>query len=221
MEFSNEERFLDSQRGWRTAPAGNDSEQLAHRRGRMHNRHMALEFTTSYIKDSSDTLRYYKKLAERSFEQLPDEMLTLAPDPGSNSIAIIVKHLAGNMRSRWRDFLTTDGEKPDRNRDLEFEQPFQTRGEMMAAWEAGWKQLFDTLATLTEADLPKRITIRGEAHSVQQAITRQNTHIAYHVGQIVFLAKQLASDRWKILTVPRGRSAEYNSTIASGKASQR
>lgn len=182
---------------------------------------MALEFTTSYIKDSTDTLRYHKKLAERSFEQLPDEMLTVAPDPGSNSIALIVKHLSGNMRSRWRDFLTSDGEKPDRNRDLEFEQPFETRAEMMAAWEAGWKQLFDTLATLIEADLPKRITIRGEAHSVLQAITRQNTHTAYHIGQIVFLAKQLASDRWKILTVPRGRSSEYNANIASGKASQR
>ena len=182
---------------------------------------MALEFTTSYIKDSTDTLRYYKKLAERSFEQLTDEMLTLAPDPGSNSIALIVKHLSGNMRSRWRDFLTSDGEKPDRNRDLEFEQPFETRTAMMAAWEAGWKQLFDTLATLTEADLPKKITIRGEAHSVLQAITRQNTHTAYHIGQIVFLAKQLASDRWNILTVPRGRSSEYNANIASGKASQR
>lgn len=182
---------------------------------------MALEFTTSYIKDSTDTLRYYKKLAERSFEQLPDEMLTVAPEPGSNSIALIVKHVSGNMRSRWRDFLTSDGEKPDRNRDSEFEQPFETRSEMLAAWEAGWKQLFDTLATLTEADLPKRITIRGEAHSVLQAITRQNTHTAYHIGQIVFLAKQLASDRWKILTVPRGRSSEYNANIASGKASQR
>jgi uncharacterized damage-inducible protein DinB len=182
---------------------------------------MALEFTTSYIKDATDTLRYYKKLAERAFEQLPDEMLTLAPDPGSNSVAIIVKHLAGNMRSRWRDFLTTDGEKPDRNRDMEFEQPFRTRAEMMAAWEAGWKQCFDTLDTLTDADLPKRITIRGEAHSVMQAITRQNTHCAYHVGQIVFLAKQLTSDRWKILTVPRGKSSEYNATIATGKASQR
>jgi len=182
---------------------------------------MALEFTTSYIKDSADTLRYYKKLAERSFEQLPDEMLTTAPDPGSNSIAIIVKHLSGNMRSRWRDFLTTDGEKPDRDRDSEFERPFQTRAEMMAAWDAGWKQLFETLSTLTEADLPRRITIRGEAHSVLQAITRQNTHTAYHVGQIVFLAKQLAAGRWNILTVPRGRSAEYNASIAAGKASQR
>ena len=182
---------------------------------------MALEFTTSYIKDSADTLRYYKKLAERSFEQLPDEMLTAAPDPGSNSIAIIVKHLSGNMRSRWRDFLTTDGEKPDRDRDSEFERPFQTRAEMMAAWDAGWKQLFETLSTLTEADLPRRITIRGEAHSVLQAITRQNTHTAYHVGQIVFLAKQLAAGRWNILTVPRGRSAEYNASIAAGKASQR
>lgn len=187
----------------------------------MHNRVMALEFTTFYLKDAADNFHHYKRLAERAFEQVSDDMLAVAPDPGSNSIATLVKHLAGNMRSRWKDFLTSDGEKSDRNRDTEFEQPFQTRAEMMAAWEAGWKQLFDTLATLTNADLPRRITIRGEAHSVLQAITRQNTHCAYHVGQIVYLAKHFASDQWRTLTVPRGKSAEYNATIASGKASQR
>lgn len=182
---------------------------------------MALEFTTSYVKDSTDTLRHYKRLAERALEQVSDEMLKFAPDSGSNSIATLVKHLSGNMRSRWKDFLTTDGEKPDRNRDAEFEQPFQTRAEMMAAWEAGWKQLLDTLGGLADADLPRRITIRGEAHSVMQAITRQNTHCAYHIGQMVYLAKQFAADQWKILTVPRGESAEYNAAIASGKVSQR
>jgi uncharacterized damage-inducible protein DinB len=187
----------------------------------MHNRLMALEFTSSFLKDAADNFRHYKRLAERAFEQVSDDMLAVAPDPGSNSIATLVKHLAGNMRSRWQDFLTTDGEKPDRDRDTEFEQPFQTRAEMMAAWEAGWKQLLDTLATLTDADLPRRITIRGEAHSVLQAITRQNTHCAYHIGQIVYLAKHFASGQWKILSVPRGKSAEYNASIASGKASQR
>ena len=187
----------------------------------MHNRLMALEFTASYLTDAADNFRYYKRLAERAFEQVPDDMLAVAPDPGSNSVATLVKHISGNMRSRWRDFLTSDGEKPDRNRDAEFEQPFETRAEMMRAWEAGWKQLFDTLATLTEADLPRRITIRGEAHSVLQAITRQNTHCAYHIGQIVYLAKHFASGQWKILSVPRGKSAEYNATIVSGQASQR
>jgi hypothetical protein len=187
----------------------------------MHNRRMALEFTTSYLKDATDNFRYYKRLAERSFEQVSDEALTFAPDQGSNSIATLAKHLSGNMLSRWRDFLTTDGEKPNRHRDTEFDKPFATRAEMIAAWDAGWKLLFDTLATLTDADLDKRITIRGEAHSVLQAVTRQNTHIAYHVGQIVYIAKLVASERWNILSVPRGKSSEYNANIASGKASQR
>jgi uncharacterized damage-inducible protein DinB len=187
----------------------------------MHNRLMALEFTTSYLKDAADNFRYYKRLAERAFEQVSDDMLAVAPDPGSNSVATLVKHISGNMRSRWRDFLTSDGEKPDRNRDTEFEQPFETRAEMMGAWEAGWSQLFDALASLTEADLPRRITIRGEAHSVLQAITRQNTHCAYHIGQIVYLAKHFASGQWKILSIPRGKSSEYNATIVAGKASQR
>jgi hypothetical protein len=187
----------------------------------MHNLLMALEFTTSYVKDSADTLRHYKRLAERAIEQVTDDKLMFAPDAGSNSIAILVKHLSGNMCSRWKDFLTTDGEKPDRNRDAEFDLPFQTRAEMMAAWDAGWKQLFETLSALTDADLPRRVTIRGEAHSVMQAITRQNTHCAYHIGQIVYLSKRFASDQWKILSVPRRKSAEYNANIASGKASQR
>jgi hypothetical protein len=187
----------------------------------MHNLLMALEFTTSYVKDSADTLHHYKRLAERAIEQVTDEQLTFAADAGSNSIATLVKHLSGSMRSRWKDFLTTDGEKADRNRDAEFERPFQTRAEMMAAWDAGWKQLFETFATLTDAELHRRVTIRGEAHSMMQAITRQNTHCAYHVGQIVYLSKQFAKDQWKILSVPRGKSAEYNANIASGKASQR
>jgi hypothetical protein len=187
----------------------------------MHNPLMALEFTTSYVKDSTDTLRHYKRLCERAMEQVPEQMLAVSSDGGSNSIATLVKHLAGNMRSRWKDFLATDGEKPDRNRDSEFERPLQTRAEMMVAWEAGWTQLFDTLATLTDADLGRTVTIRGEAHSVMQAITRQNTHCAYHVGQIVYLSKQFAGDQWKILSVPRGKSAEYNASVASGRASQR
>ena len=187
----------------------------------MHNPLMALEFTASYVKDSVDVLRYYKRLAERAIEQVPDAMLTAAIDEESNSIAIIIKHLSGNMRSRWRDFLTADGEKPDRNRDSEFEKPYQTRTEMMAAWEAGWKQLFDTFACLTDADLNRKVTIRGEAHSVVQAINRGMTHVSYHVGQIVFLAKYFAGREWKTVSIPRGRSSDFNAAIGSGKASQR
>jgi uncharacterized damage-inducible protein DinB len=187
----------------------------------MHNPLMALEFTTSYLKDATATLNHYKRLAERAIEQAPDEALALASVEGSNSIAILMKHLSGNMRSRWRDFLTTDGEKPDRNRDTEFEAPFRSRAEMMAAWDAAWRQVSQTLSTLTEADLDRSITIRGEAHSVMQAITRQIAHCAYHVGQIVYLAKQFAGDQWEILTVPRGKSSEYNARVSSGEISQR
>jgi uncharacterized damage-inducible protein DinB len=187
----------------------------------MHNPLMALEFTTSYLKDATATFGHYKRLAERAIEQTPDDALALTGAEGSNSIAILMKHLSGNMRSRWRDFLTTDGEKPDRNRDTEFEAPFRTRAEMMAAWDAAWKQVFETLSTLTEADLDRSITIRDEAHSVMQAITRQLTHCSYHVGQIVYLAKQFAGGQWKILTVPRGKSGEYNTRVSSGEISQR
>jgi uncharacterized damage-inducible protein DinB len=187
----------------------------------MHNPLMALEFTASFIKDGTDTLRHYKRLAERAIEQVPDEALLFTRDEGSNSIAIIMKHLSGNMRSRWRDFLTTDGEKPDRNRDSEFEAPFQSRAEMMAAWDAGWKYVFDTLSTLTDADLGRTVTIRGEAHSVMQAITRLIAHLSYHVGQIVYIAKEYSGDRWNILTVPRGKSSAYNARVVSGEISQR
>src|SRR5947209_10163929 len=147
---------------------------------------MAHEFTTSYLKDSIELFRYYKKLAERAMTQAPDEALFATLDKESNSIAIIVKHMAGNMRSRWMDFLTTDGEKPDRNRDTEFEDAPKTRAELMALWERGWKYVFDALAPLTEADLVRKVTIRMEPHSVMQAINRQIAHYAHHVGQILY-----------------------------------
>ena len=182
---------------------------------------MAHEFTTSYLKDTADLFRYYKRLGDRAMQQTPDEGLFATLDAESNSIAIIVKHLSGNMRSRWTDFLTTDGEKPDRNRDSEFEAPPATRIGLLDMWEAGWKLAFDSLAPLTEADLGRTIPIRGEAHSVMQAINRQLTHYAYHVGQIVYLAKHFAGPEWKSLTVPRGKSAELNAKMASGKVSQR
>jgi len=182
---------------------------------------MALEFTTSYLKDSIEVLRYYKRLAERAMAQVPDEALVVAPDAESNSIAIIVKHLAGNMRSRFTDFLTSDGEKPDRKRDTEFETPPTTRTALMAMWEAGWQHVFDALTPLNDAQLSQKVFIRSEAHSVTQAINRQLAHYAYHVGQIVYIARHFAAANWTSLTIPRGKSDEFTSRVASGKASQR
>jgi uncharacterized protein DUF1572 len=182
---------------------------------------MALQFTTSYLEDSLAVFRQYKKHAEAAMAQLTDEQLTMAIDPESNSIAIIVKHMAGNMRSRWTDFLTTDGEKPDRNRDTEFEAPAATREDLMKQWEMGWACLFSALEPLTDADLSRKVTIRGEAHSVMQAINRQMGHYSMHVGQIVFLAKHLAHEKWKALTIPKNRSSDYNRRVASGEVSQR
>jgi len=182
---------------------------------------MAHQFTTSYLKDSIDVFRYYKKLGERAMAQCPDDALFASLDAESNSIAIIVKHMAGNMRSRWTDFLTTDGEKPDRNRDTEFETPPKTRAELMELWERGWKHVFDALEPLNDEDLVRTITIRTEPHSVMQAVNRQVAHYSYHVGQIVYVAKHLAGNKWQTLTVPKKKSAEFNARVAAGEASQR
>lgn len=182
---------------------------------------MPLKFTTSYLEDSLDLLRYYKKLAERAMEQVTDEQLFATLDDESNSIAIVVKHMAGNMRSRWTDFLTSDGEKSNRNRDSEFVDPPDTRAALLQAWEDGWALVFHALEPLSEQDLGRTITIRGEAHSVMQAINRQLAHYANHVGQIVLLAKHFAHAKWQSLTVPRNRSAEFNERVAAGKSSQR
>jgi uncharacterized damage-inducible protein DinB len=182
---------------------------------------MAHQLETSYLADSIAVLRYYKKLGERAMAQAADEQLTRALDPESNSVALIVKHMAGNMRSRWTDFLTTDGEKPDRDRDSEFESPPATRAEMMRMWESGWECTFRALDSLTDADLSRVVTIRTAPHTVRQAINRQITHYSYHVGQIVFLSKHFVSANWKSLTVPRRGSAEFNRLTAEGKKSQR
>jgi hypothetical protein len=182
---------------------------------------MALQFTTSYLKDSLDLLRYYKKLAERAMEQVTDEQLFAQLDEEANSVAIVVKHMAGNMRSRWVDFLTTDGEKADRHRDGEFVEPPATREALLRTWEEGWSHVFAALDPLSDADLARTVTIRGEAHSVMQAINRQLAHYAQHVGQIVLLAKHFAHDHWQSLSVPRNRSAEFNRRVASGESSQR
>jgi uncharacterized damage-inducible protein DinB len=184
---------------------------------------MPHQLSTSYLQDSIGLFRYYKKLGDRAMAQCPDEALFLTLDAESNSIAIIVKHMAGNMRSRWLDFLTTDGEKPDRNRDTEFETPPATRTQLMEQWERGWKYVFDALEPLTEADLTRTVTIRTEPHSVMQAINRQVAHYAHHVGQILFLAKHLTytkTGKWESLSVPRGKSADMNAKVAAGKFSQ-
>jgi hypothetical protein len=181
---------------------------------------MALKFTTSYLEDSLDLFRYYKKLAERAMEQVTDEQLFATLDGENNSIAIVVKHVAGNMRSRWTDFLTTDGEKPNRQRDSEFVDPPATREALLAVWEDGWNRVFAALEPLSDADLGRTVTIRGEAHSVMQAINRQVAHYANHVGQIVMLAKHFAHD-WKSLTIPRNRSTEFNRKVSAGESSQR
>jgi len=182
---------------------------------------MALKFTTSYIEDSLAVFHYYKSLAERAMQQVRDEDLFATLDVEANSIAIVVKHMAGNMRSRWTDFLATDGEKPDRDRDSEFVAPPATRAALLALWEEGWSRLLGAIEPLTDADLQRTVTIRGEAHSVMQAINRQVAHYSYHVGQIVLLAKHFSGDRWQSLSVPRNRSAEFNSKVNRGDASQR
>jgi Protein of unknown function (DUF1572) len=182
---------------------------------------MALEFTTSYLKDSIAVFRYYKKLGEGAMAQVADEQLFTNLDAEANSIAIVVKHMTGNMRSRWTDFLSSDGEKPNRNRDGEFIEPPATREAVLKQWEDGWGLLFATLESLTDDDLSRTVTIRGEPHSVMQAINRQLAHYPYHVGQIVFLAKHFACDGWQSLSVPRNKSAEFNVKVTAGEASQR
>jgi hypothetical protein len=196
---------------------------LAQPKPQEQNRPMPLEFTTSYVKDATEVFKYYKRLAERAMEQSLDQGLVGCLDNESNSIAVIVKHLFGNMRSRWTDFLTTDGEKPDRNRDTEFETPPETRAEILEMWERGWAILFDALSPLADVDLARTVLIRNEPHSVMQAINRQVAHYSYHVGQIVFLAKHFAAagDTWKAVTVPRGKSGDFNARVALGRASQR
>ena len=182
---------------------------------------MALRFTTSYLEDSLSLFRSYKSLAERAMDQIPDERLFTVLDEEMNSIAVIVNHMASNMRSRWTDFLTTDGEKPDRNRDREFSDPPASRQAMMEVWNRGWSCLFSALDPLSESDLGRTVTIRSEPHSVTQAINRQMAHYAYHCGQIVFLAKHFQGREWKSLTIPRGQSGSFNERVSRGDVSQR
>jgi hypothetical protein len=163
---------------------------------------------TGYLKSAVFELRRAKTLGEKAIAQVDDDQLNVQLDPEANSVAVIVKHLAGNMLSRWTEFLTSDGEKPWRNRDQEFEAPRPLdRAEVMATWEKGWACLFEALAALHPEDLARRVRIRGEELLVVDAINRQLTHYSQHVGQLVFLAKHLAGPRWKSLSIPRGQSA--------------
>ncbi len=164
-----------------------------------------------YLENVISEFRYLKKLGDRAMEQLDDEQFFVTLDPDSNSVAIIVKHLAGNMRSRWMDFLTSDGEKLDRARDQEFiVDDVATRDEVIEWWEQGWRYVFDAIEPLRPEDAMRTVAIRQEPHTVVQAINRQLGHYASHVGQIVFLAKHLKSTEWKTLSVPRGQSEQFN-----------
>ncbi len=182
---------------------------------------MPHEFTSSYIADVLSLFRAYKTMGERAIAQVKDEHLQQAIDSESNSIAIIVKHMAGNMRSRWTDFQTADGEKPNRNRDSEFESPPATRAAIMDLWQSGWRCLFAAIEPLTDADLGRTVQIRAEPHSIMQAVNRQLGHYACHIGQIVFLAKHFQGSEWNSLSIPRGKSEEFNAKVLRGEASQR
>jgi hypothetical protein len=163
-----------------------------------------------YLNSVLKQFEYYKLLGEKTFAQVPEEKLFWQFNNESNSIATIVKHLSGNMLSRWTDFLSTDGEKEWRNREAEFDNDVRSREALMRNWNEGWNCLFNALRTLTPADLEKEIFIRHQGHTVMEAINRQLAHYPYHVGQIVFLGKMICDDQWKSLSIPRGNSAAFN-----------
>lgn len=173
-----------------------------------------MEIATHYLEEARRQLRGHKHMGEGAMAQLRDEDFFITLDPEANSIAILVKHLAGNMRSRFTDFLTSDGEKPDRFRDREFEiNSVTTRAEVMTWWEEGWECVFSAIDSLKPEDVMRVVTIRGEPHTVLQAINRQIAHYAQHIGQIVFLAKHFRSTEWKTLTIPRGKSEEFKTVV--------
>lgn len=163
-----------------------------------------------YLSSVRAQFQHYKRIAERTFEQIPEDRLFWQHNEVSNSIAILVKHLSGNMISRWTDFLNSDGEKSWRNRDEEFENDISSKAEMMEVWEKGWDCLFDALDSLTHKDLSRKVLIRNEPHSVVEAINRQFAHYSYHIGQIVLIRKMAAGDDWHTLTIPKGKSEQYN-----------
>jgi Protein of unknown function (DUF1572) len=172
---------------------------------------MPFEVSKHYLEEARRQFRGHKRMGEAAMAQLQDAEFFVTLDPESNSVAVLVKHLAGNMRSRFTDFLTTDGEKPDRFRDQEFElTPATTRADVMRWWEEGWARVLGAIESLKPEDVMRTVTIRGEPHTVLQAINRQIAHYAQHIGQMVFLAKHLRSNEWKTLSIPRGKSEEFN-----------
>jgi len=172
----------------------------------------------NYFDDAIAALKAYKKLAEKAIAQMKDDELFLMLDEESNSVAVIMKHMAGNMFSRWTDFLTSDGEKPDRNRDMEFViESNTTKADVLDYWERGWACVFAALEPLTLDDFEKTVLIRGEKHTIVQAINRQLMHYSYHIGQIVYLAKHFRSTEWSSLSVPRNKSAEFNAAKFGAK----
>jgi hypothetical protein len=168
------------------------------------------DIAAHYLEEARRQMRGHKRLAEGAMAQLKDEELFITLDLESNSVAVLVKHMAGNMRSRFTDFLTSDGEKPDRYRDQEFElSPATTRADLTKWWEEGWARVFAAIDALQPEDIMRTVTIRGEPHTVLQAVNRQIAHYAQHTGQIVFLAKHIRSSEWKTLSIPRGRSEDF------------
>ena len=172
-----------------------------------------MSLATSFLQSAIKRCSYYKDLGDKAIEQLSDSDLHYQPDENGNSIAIIIQHMAGNMLSRWTDFLTTDGEKEWRNRDTEFESQHLSKDALLEFWNKGWLCFLDALNSLTEADLLKTIYIRSEGLLVVDAVNRQLAHYPYHVGQIIFVAKMLKKEQWKNLSVPKGNSAQYNEQI--------
>lgn len=169
-----------------------------------------MSFEKHFLENTIGVFNNYRALAEKSFDQLSDDkQFHYVPDTQSNSVAIIMKHMTGNMISRWTDFLTTDGEKSTRNRDGEFVEGAESKAELLAFWNKGWKVFMDTLHSLKEEDLLRIVTIRGEGLTVTQALSRQTAHYAYHVGQIVFLAKHIKNADWNSLSIPKNKSAEH------------
>lgn len=167
------------------------------------------------MSDAAERFRAIKELAGKALAQVPDGDFFRQIDAESNSLAHLVKHMAGNLRSRWTDFLSTDGEKPDRRRDQEFEiGESDTREALMAAWEDGWRRLFAALEALSPEDLDRTVTVRAEPHAIEQAVSRQIAHQSHHAGQIVFLARHLRGKGWQTLSIPRGESEKFNEKLA-------
>ncbi len=182
---------------------------------------MTSTIAQNYLDATRKLFYYYKSLGDKALAQLDEEKIHFRFDENSNNVATIVKHMAGNMLSRWTDFLTSDGEKEWRNRETEFEDTFQSKEAMMDYWEKGWNCLFDAIAPLKEEDLSKIVYIRNEGHSVLEAVNRQLAHYSYHTGQLVFVIKSLKSENWQSLSIPKGKSADFNASKFSKDKSRR